>query len=305
MVWQSSTVGHTELTRIVRKLLGTGFWIRVLVTLLAVHSVESSSLIECFLKRSANLSGLGFQDFFFTCVCSTPRSNGRHRAARWFLFRPKLPKFWRTLYWKRLVYFMCFWNILQPYGIFKLHWVILLSLGIFFPGLVYCTRKNLATLGRQRKKSIKRNFGRVSSFIRRSSQISGRRHNQDPWKVRLAWQYPFFNNNKENGSISLKFSGSLLGKSCRKALVENCFFNIFRLSIQCVMLSGWPDWVITLIITEIGHILGILFNVMVMHVLGYILGDFFSISSGHLVCNIIKSKLGLTVISIGWPQNSF
>jgi hypothetical protein len=36
---------------------------------------------------------------------------------------------------------------LQPFGIFGFIWYILLSFGIFFPALVFCTKKNLATLG--------------------------------------------------------------------------------------------------------------------------------------------------------------
>jgi hypothetical protein len=45
-----------------------------------------------------------------------------------------------------LVYFMVFWNILRPFGIFYTYLVMLWSFGIFLPVLVYCAKKNLATL---------------------------------------------------------------------------------------------------------------------------------------------------------------
>jgi hypothetical protein len=41
----------------------------------------------------------------------------------------------------QLVYFTAIGNILWPFGIHKL-W----SFGIFLPSLVFCTKKNLATL---------------------------------------------------------------------------------------------------------------------------------------------------------------
>jgi hypothetical protein len=59
---------------------------------------------------------------------------------------PNLGKFWRTLEWKMLVYFMVFWNILRTLGIFYAHLATLCSFGIFSPVLVYCVKKNLATL---------------------------------------------------------------------------------------------------------------------------------------------------------------
>jgi hypothetical protein len=60
---------------------------------------------------------------------------------------PNLGKFWRVLQWKMLVYLMTFWstyftaigNNLWPFGIFCSHLV-------YFPVLVWCTKKNLATL---------------------------------------------------------------------------------------------------------------------------------------------------------------
>jgi hypothetical protein len=45
-----------------------------------------------------------------------------------------------------LVHFMAVTSILCPYGIFMVIWYIVLSFGIFFPVLVFFTKKNLATL---------------------------------------------------------------------------------------------------------------------------------------------------------------
>jgi hypothetical protein len=42
------------------------------------------------------------------------------RVARWFIFKPEIPvlrKFWTTLEWKMLVYFMTIWTILLLFGI--------------------------------------------------------------------------------------------------------------------------------------------------------------------------------------------
>jgi hypothetical protein len=36
---------------------------------------------------------------------------------------PNLGKFWRTLDWKMLIYFMTIWNILEKFGIFYDHLV--------------------------------------------------------------------------------------------------------------------------------------------------------------------------------------
>jgi hypothetical protein len=71
------------------------------------------------------------------------------RVDRWLLFRPKNPNlgmFWRALEWKMLLYILVISNILVPSGIFNLHFVILLSFGILIPALVFCAKKNLATL---------------------------------------------------------------------------------------------------------------------------------------------------------------
>jgi hypothetical protein len=87
-----------------------------------------------------------------------------------------LGKFWTALEWKRLVYSLTTWNILQPFGTFYGHSVISWQFGIFAPilgsvyisaavpplspiarfpiknvvgasvVLVWCVKKNLATL---------------------------------------------------------------------------------------------------------------------------------------------------------------
>jgi hypothetical protein len=54
---------------------------------------------------------------------------------------PNLGKFWRALQLKMLVYFMEIWSISRSSGTY-----ILWTFGIFFPILVFCTKKNLATL---------------------------------------------------------------------------------------------------------------------------------------------------------------
>jgi hypothetical protein len=53
---------------------------------------------------------------------------------------PLLGKFWRFLQWKMLVYFTVIWYILWPLGI------AYGNLVYFFPVLVRCPKKNLATL---------------------------------------------------------------------------------------------------------------------------------------------------------------
>jgi hypothetical protein len=60
---------------------------------------------------------------------------------------PNLGKFWRALEWALLVYFMVIWNILRPFGI-CIFWP-LGNVGVIWyisPVLVYCVKKNLATL---------------------------------------------------------------------------------------------------------------------------------------------------------------
>jgi hypothetical protein len=74
------------------------------------------------------------------------------RVARWFLFKPKIPILvnFGGLYldWKMLLYFMAIWDIYD-------HLVHSCSFGTFFPVLVYCVKKNLATLAEPRMGSNK------------------------------------------------------------------------------------------------------------------------------------------------------
>jgi hypothetical protein len=58
-----------------------------------------------------------------------------------------LGTFWRALHFKLLVYFLVIWSILLPYDIFMDICYILWQFGILVPGLVFCTKKNLATPG--------------------------------------------------------------------------------------------------------------------------------------------------------------
>jgi hypothetical protein len=83
-------------------------------------------------------------------VC-TPRRTDRAGKKRWFVFKPKIPilgklgEFWRVIAMEYLgmfltiLLFYCYWKY------FMAIWYILWSFGIFFPILVFCTKKNLAT----------------------------------------------------------------------------------------------------------------------------------------------------------------
>jgi hypothetical protein len=71
---------------------------------------------------------------FFPALVSRAKQNLGQMA----IFQTKNPtvgKFWRDLQWKMLVY------ILWPLGLFNCHYLVYL-----YPVLVYCTKKNLATL---------------------------------------------------------------------------------------------------------------------------------------------------------------
>jgi hypothetical protein len=57
-----------------------------------------------------------------------------------------LDKFWWTLEWIMLKYFMAIWNILRTLGIFYDHLVHFMLIWYIFPVLVSCTKKNLAAL---------------------------------------------------------------------------------------------------------------------------------------------------------------
>jgi hypothetical protein len=56
------------------------------------------------------------------------------------------------LFYGLLVYFTAFWSILRPFGIFivicciEFSWAYLMVICYFFPVLVCCAKKNLATL---------------------------------------------------------------------------------------------------------------------------------------------------------------
>jgi hypothetical protein len=45
-----------------------------------------------------------------------------------------------------LVYFMSIWSILRPFGVFYGHLVHFTRFGTFEPIMVFCIKKNLATL---------------------------------------------------------------------------------------------------------------------------------------------------------------
>jgi hypothetical protein len=92
----------------------------------------------CKKKKSIRLSGPSFQ------INLRPIADvGREQGCQMVCFQtknPNLGKFWRALGWKIFMYFMAIWNILWRFGIFNDHLVH------FFPVLVSCTKKNLATL---------------------------------------------------------------------------------------------------------------------------------------------------------------
>jgi hypothetical protein len=59
---------------------------------------------------------------------------------------PNLGKFGRVLQWKMLVYFADTWSILGLTVIFYGHWVEFVAIWHIFLVLVFCVKKNLATL---------------------------------------------------------------------------------------------------------------------------------------------------------------
>jgi hypothetical protein len=70
----------------------------------------------------------------------------RHQGCQMVCFQtknPKLCKFWWALDWKMFIYCLAIWNILRIFYEYLVH---LCSFGTFFPVLVSCTKKNLATL---------------------------------------------------------------------------------------------------------------------------------------------------------------
>jgi hypothetical protein len=50
------------------------------------------------------------------------------------------------IFYGHLVYFMAIWYILWPFGIFYGHWVYFRVIWKKIPGLVRCTKENMATL---------------------------------------------------------------------------------------------------------------------------------------------------------------
>jgi hypothetical protein len=64
---------------------------------------------------------------------------------------PNLGKFWKALQWEMLVYVIATWSIYGHLVYFVALWYILWLFGTFFPVLVSCTKKNLATLVVPRK----------------------------------------------------------------------------------------------------------------------------------------------------------
>jgi hypothetical protein len=73
-----------------------------------------------------------------------------------------LGKFWRALEWKKLVYSVALWNILHLVYVFNGNLVFKWHCVIFSPVLVYCIKKNLATL---RVNSIETSWGRSQKFV--------------------------------------------------------------------------------------------------------------------------------------------
>jgi hypothetical protein len=74
-----------------------------------------------------------------------PRSQGCQMV--YFQIKNRnLGKFWRVLQWKMLVYFIDIWSILRPFYTYNGHLVYFVVIWYIFSILLYCTKKNLATL---------------------------------------------------------------------------------------------------------------------------------------------------------------
>jgi hypothetical protein len=58
----------------------------------------------------------------------------------------KLGQSWRVMQWKMLEYFIDIWTVLRLFGLVYGHLENLGKFGAFFPVLVCCIEKNLATL---------------------------------------------------------------------------------------------------------------------------------------------------------------
>jgi hypothetical protein len=101
------------------------------------------------------------------------------RVARWFIFKPKNPKFGTALDWKILIYFMAIWNILGPFGIvydLLVHFVficyILCSFGTFsYYGIMY-----QETSGNPVRGLLEKNFSRCCRDMTVSKKIKSLFH---------------------------------------------------------------------------------------------------------------------------------
>jgi hypothetical protein len=99
-------------------------------------------------KNLATLHGIGSCIFSLHFEIGGMSSLQSCQIVRFQTKNPTLGKFWRVLYvmenlgifYDHLVNYTAIGNILWPFGIFYGHF------GIFSPVLVYCTKKNLATL---------------------------------------------------------------------------------------------------------------------------------------------------------------
>jgi hypothetical protein len=85
----------------------------------------------------------------FVCVAAHWKKNRFQLGCQMVRFQTKntnLGKFWRVVRWEMLVYFRAIWSILWPSGIFYGFLVFLKVNSYILPGLVSCSKKNLATL---------------------------------------------------------------------------------------------------------------------------------------------------------------
>jgi hypothetical protein len=87
---------------------------------------------------------------FWSNLFCTCEGNRKVQCCQMVYFRtkknPSLVKFWMVLEWKMLVFLEPFCLLYGQMVYFIAVWYILWSIGIFLPALVYCTKKNLATL---------------------------------------------------------------------------------------------------------------------------------------------------------------
>jgi hypothetical protein len=67
------------------------------------------------------------------------------RVARWFIF-PVFGTFWKAFEWKISIAFLTFWHPLWPFALYYGNLVYFVVVCYIFPILVYCIKRNLATL---------------------------------------------------------------------------------------------------------------------------------------------------------------